>query len=173
MITRQHCQELLSRAYIHALAASAGVNFSMGHAHDYGIDGQFKPVVARGHRLIESGAHLDFQLKASTDWQQVEHDIVYDLEAKNYNDIVDREPGATGFVLILLCLPSEESDWAAFTEDSLVLQRSCYWMRLEGALTDNVATKRIFIPRANLLTADSLKAVLEIERLRRLGHDDE
>lgn len=40
MITPQHMEEDLSRAYVQAVAARAGVLLSMnGAAHDYGVDG--------------------------------------------------------------------------------------------------------------------------------------
>ena len=45
MLTTQHIQEDLSRAYIQAVAAGAGVNLSLGaQVHDYGVDGTFHQV---------------------------------------------------------------------------------------------------------------------------------
>ncbi|MFC5353768.1 DUF4365 domain-containing protein [Azospirillum himalayense] len=169
MITKQHTQECLSRAFIHAVAGRAGVNFNLGSAFDYGFDGQFRPVKIRNGRRNDSGFPLDFQLKATTDWEHDGGFVVYDLEAKTYNDLVGREPAEIGAVLILLCLPKDEAEWLVFQEDRLELRRCCYWERLVGAPTDNVETKRIRIPRTNLLTVESLNAILDHERFRRLG----
>ncbi|CAO3358124.1 DUF4365 domain-containing protein [Azospirillum melinis] len=169
MITKQHTQECLSRAFIHAVAGRAGVNFNMDSAFDYGIDGQFRRVGKRGTRRVDSGLVLDFQLKATTDWEHDGEFVVYDLEAKTYNDLVGREPAEIGAVLILLCLPKDEAEWLVFQEDRLELRRCCYWERLAGEPTDNIETKRIRIPRTNLLTVESLNDILDHERSRRLG----
>jgi len=169
VITKQHTQECLSRAFVLAVSGAAGVNVEMGKEFDYGFDGQFKPVMIRGPRRVESGFHLDYQLKSTTNWWHEGDDVVYDLEAKTYNDLVDRDPDATGAVLILLCLPDDEAQWVSFTEDALALRRCCYWTRLQGEPTDNVAKKRVFIPRQNLLTVASLRQVLLDERERRSG----
>lgn len=170
LITRQHAQETLSQAYMHALAAKAGVNLALQPCHDYGVDGAFRPVVSRDGRLVDSGFNLEFQLKSTTNWN-VEDDtyIVYDLEAKTYNDLASREPEADGCVLILLCLPDNDALWLESTHDALTLRNCCYWFRIEGPLTDNEARIRIRIPRQNLLTAESVRQILADEQVRRKG----
>jgi len=159
----------MSRAFIHAVAGKAGINFTIGSAFDYGFDGQFRPVKIRQNRRVDSGFPLDFQLKATTAWEFDDNDIVYDLEAKTYNDLVDRDPAEIGAVLIVMCLPHEDDSWVEFSEDQLIIRKCCYWVRLEGELTKNDSKKRIRIPRANLLTVDNLRTILAHERTRRLG----
>src|ERR1700689_3780301 len=98
MLTTQHIQEDLSRAYIQAAAARAGVNLSLGtQAHDYGVDGTFHQVTVRKRvdndgmlrdLLVNSGFNLEFQCKASKAWIDEPDAIAYDLEAKTYNDLV-------------------------------------------------------------------------------------
>ena len=48
----------------------------------------------------------------------------------------------------------------------LILRHCCYWMKLSREPTDNDSTKRIRIPRSNLLTPDAVLAILETERDR-------
>ncbi len=57
---------------------------------DFGIDGTFRQITAIGNRRFTSGYALDFQLKASINYLIESEYIVYDLEAKTYNDLVDR-----------------------------------------------------------------------------------
>ena len=175
MLTTQHIQEDLSRAYIQAVSARAGVNLSLGTlAHDYGVDGTFHQVTIRAYvdkagdkrqRRLNSGFNLEFQCKASTDWFEEPDAIVYDLEAKTYNDLVQRAAtqNATPLVLILMCLPPDESEWFLLTEDHLFLRKCCYWHQLTGSETENTNQKRIRIPKAQLLdpasVADLLKRV--------------
>jgi uncharacterized protein DUF4365 len=94
LITENHTQECLSLAFVHALTGVAGVNLQIAHRHDYGIDGSFRPV-STGARHIETGFPVDFQLKSTINWEYAEDHIVYDLEAKTYNDLVGRDPTAS------------------------------------------------------------------------------
>jgi hypothetical protein len=171
VITIQHTQECLSRAYVQALAAKAGVNLTVQRLLDYGIDGSFHAVKIKDNTRIESGCSLRFQLKASVNWfyDATGQHVVYDLEAKTYNHLCSQEPEEEECILILLCLHSDADSWLQVTEQSLVLRHCCYWHRISGASTTNKNTKRIEIPRANLLTADAVGQLLADERQRRLG----
>ena len=168
LITIQHTQESLSLAYLHALSGKAGVNLRVDRVYDYGVDGSLLPVVIRGNRRVESGFHLDFQFKSSVNWQHDGPDVVYDLEAKTYNDLVTRDPAAVRCVLLLLCLPADNVLWLESSENQMILRHCCYWSILEGEETPNTGTKRIRIPRANLLTIEEVQKMLTDERRRRL-----
>jgi hypothetical protein len=167
-ITLQHTQESLCLAHIYALAGVAGVNYAVKHVYDYGVDGQFAAVTPRRNgRLATSGYPLDFQAKATINWDLVDGNIVYDLEAKTYDDMVSRDVSETTLLLILLCLPKSLVEWHESTESATTIRHCCYWQVLHGEPCGNKSTKRIFIPVANLLTPDTLKALLAAERIRR------
>lgn len=169
LITLQHTEECLSLAYVHALAGRAGVNLAAQRVHDYGIDGTFRSIKIIGTRRVESGFAVDFQMKATINWEYDGPDVVYDLEAKTYNDMVQRDSEAAPCILILLCLPANVEDWLESDETRLVLKHCCYWMRLKGETTTNTSTKRIRIPRSNELTSQAILNILNAERDRRLG----
>ncbi len=167
-ITAQHTQENLCLAHIYALAGMAGANHLVRHVHDYGVDGQFVPVVQRADgRIAQSGYPLDFQAKATINWELKEGQIVYDLEAKTYNDMVSREPSETTLILILLCLPKSAVEWHEASEAATVIRHCCYWEIFQGDLCGNTSTKRVFIPTDQLLTPDALRDLLAFERNRR------
>jgi len=168
-ITIQHVQESLCRAHIQAIAGMAGVLYEPTSGFDYGVDGRFQPVVQRGARHVASGHLLEFQAKASINWELVDQQLVYDLEAKTYNDIVSRSATETTLILILLCLPKTQAEWHAPTATETTLRHCCYWYIPRGEITDNAATKRIFIPCDNVLTPESLTMLLAAERARREG----
>jgi hypothetical protein len=174
MITTKHTQESLSRSYIYAIAGSAGVNLQMERAFDYGIDGTFRSVVIRGNRRIESGYPVDFQLKCTKNWNYEGDNVSYSLETKTYNDLVTREREGIGAVLILLCVPETPDDWLEVCEEYTRLRRCCYYASLSGAPVENVeSTRKILIPRANLLTAGSLNGLLAAERARKVNGSSE
>lgn len=145
----------------------AGVIYEQTGSFDYGVDGRFQPVAMRGNRRVASGHTLEFQAKASINWELDNNQIIYDLEAKTYNDMVSRPPSETTLILILLCLPQDQVDWHASTATETTLRHCCYWHILTGEPTENTETKRIFIPSANILTPESLNGLLAAERSRR------
>lgn len=171
MKTRQHTQESLTKAFVYAVAAKAKVGISDNIDHDYGIDGEFRPVIKVGKKRFESGFILAYQLKSTVNWKlHVASDsIIYDVEADTYNSLASRDPAAVGCVLILLCLPKSEAKWVTVTHDNLLLRNCCYWYKIPPKKTKNKKKQRILIPRANLLTPSSLKDILVIEADRRRG----
>ncbi|MCA3446181.1 MAG: DUF4365 domain-containing protein [Rhodobacter sp.] len=169
MITIQHTQESLNRAFISAVAGCAGVNWCANREFDYGLDGTFRPVAIRGSRRVETGFPLDFQLKCTKNWNFEDEFVAYSLETKTFNDFVRRDPEGIGAVLILLCIPAEQNQWAVFSEESMILRNCCYFFKPEGEPVENEhSRKKILIPRANVLNVNSLTALLQAERDRKL-----
>jgi Domain of unknown function (DUF4365) len=162
VLTDQHIAEALSRAYVRAIAGRAGLNLAI-REYDYGVDGSFDEVTVRQNRRVESGFSLSFQLKASTQWQLDSAQVVYDLEAKTYNDLILRRSvkAATPCILILLALPLDSAKWLICEESELRLQGTCYWEYLSGNPSDNRQSVRIRIPRAQRLTPESLLSLME------------
>jgi hypothetical protein len=72
------------------------------------------------------GPPLDFQAKSTVNWELADDKIVYDLEAKTFNDIVSRTSSETTLILILLCLPKDQSGWHAASSSETILRHCCY-----------------------------------------------
>ena len=155
MLTRQHRQEGLARAYIQAVAARCG--FSCAYRDfDYGIDLTIREVIDRRGRLIESGLGIDVQAKSSTLAYAENGDLVHDLEARSYNDLCHGRIGSPR-ILILMVLPEEEVQWTTLTEETLVLRRCAYWLSLRGATpSNNVRSVRVRIPRSQIFSLEAL-----------------
>lgn len=129
--------------------------------YDYGVDGQVRILEKRGNRIREIGMGFDFQSKTTTDWFLDGTDIVYDLEAKAYNDLVEKIEGrAFPFLLILLCLPKDDAEWLTVSADQLILQKCAFWAKLEGTETENKDSKRIKIPQSNVFTPHAVGSIL-------------
>jgi Domain of unknown function (DUF4365) len=165
-ITEQHTEESLCFAHIYAVAGVAGVNYS-AQRYDYGIDGKFNLVVNRGNKRIDSGFAVDYQAKATVNWELVDGNIVYDLEAETYNNFANRSSAEATMILILLCLPKDRNSWHGTSCNETVLRHCCYWHAISGEPTSNTAKKRIFIPAEQLLTPTSLNQILALEKARR------
>lgn len=170
MLTTQHIEECLSRAHIEAVAARAGVNVAFRSGLDYGVDGTFHPIQMVNNRRIEAGYPIDFQAKATKNWKLSPNEVVYTMEVKAYNDLIERsaQPEATPLLLILLLLPQDESQWVKFSEHTTLLKRCCYWQKLSGTPTANAKKVSIQINRTNHFTAEALKQLLQARKARTL-----
>jgi hypothetical protein len=164
-LTRNHRQEVASRAYVQAIAGRCGLASSF-RDFDYGIDLTLHDIRRRGRRYIESGFKLDIQAKSTTVTNLTATQVYYDLEVKAYDDLREPEVGCPR-ILVLLVLPEEEVEWIEQTEDHLALRHCAYWLSLRGqGPTANQRSVRVAIPRANVFSAAVLQTLMDKVRRR-------
>ena len=164
MTTTEHRKEDLSRAFVQAIAAKAGMTVSInGRSHDYGIDGQFHKVSIIHGKFRETGINLDFQAKATINFTNYQDCIKYELDTSTYNMLSERSSRlrATPAILILLCLPQHADEWFKLSDKELILKNCCYWTRITDQKTSNSSSITISIPTKRLLSPDSLTQLLE------------
>lgn len=161
MLTIPHCKECLSKAYVTAVVGRSQNKLIWTGDHDYGVDGYVRVLERDGDRIRETGQGFDFQSKTTVDWTLNGTDIVYDLEAQAYNDLVSRAgTNALPFLLIVLCLHRDDTTWLAISDTALSLQKCAFWYQVTGAPTQNTATQRIRIPSANVFSPQAVEAIL-------------
>lgn len=164
MLTEEHIKEGLSKAYVSAVANKAGMNCEInGRQFDYGIDGTFSDVrILPNGRRSESGFKIDFQLKSTVNIRVEDSEVIYSLNAKNYNDLVETAVG-TPRILIVLALPQESDDWLSINEERLLLKKCAWWCSLRGKeRTNNTASVNIHIPRDQILTVNEITRIMEL-----------
>src|SRR2546428_11666428 len=116
-LPREHLLDELATAYVQAVAAAAGATIAI--TRDYGVDGTLNPVVrarrsgSPGHKFIPDGFLIQFQLKGTTVATVKDQHVVYDLDARNYDLIVERARVATPLYLFLICFGPDTKDWIA------------------------------------------------------------
>lgn len=166
MLTREHRQESLTRAYILAIAARMGMSCSI-RDFDYGIDLTLHQVTTRTNpatgrkRYIESGMPLDIQVKSTTAAIVEDNEVKYDLDVQSYDDLRDTNV-RTPRILVLHVQPKDEDERLSQLEHALAVGGCCYWISLRGsAPVQNQRSKRISIPRKNIFSTDQLKQILE------------
>ena len=166
MITEAHVQECLSKAYLQAIIARAGMTVHFRDV-DYGVDGTFCDVrITRGRRA-ETGFAINFQGKATVNWKIDEDKILYDLDVKNYNDLarMSRTPGTVPSILALFCMPADPGKWLEISEEELLMRKCAYWMKIDGEDSTNTSKQRVAVPQKNLLgpeaVVDLMKRVRE------------
>jgi hypothetical protein len=160
MMTRQHRQEAMSRAYVQAVAAKAGVLCSRPEP-DYGIDLSLRAVVVHGRHHDDSSVQIDLRLRSTKRANVTSTAVTYDLEVGTY-DSLRRISAGCPRLLVVYIMPDDESDWLEQSAEQLCLHHCAYWLSLEGAApTSATKTIRIFLPLANIFSAEAVRALLQ------------
>jgi hypothetical protein len=163
MMTREHRQEALSRAYVRAVAAQVGLIVSEPD-NDYGIDMQLRAVTPLEGQRRDRGPQLDLQLKSTTRANVGPAHVTYDLPVVNYDDLRETDPQVAR-LLVVLVMPEDETLWLSQSPEELVLRHCAYWLSLKGyPPTANTTTIRVSIPLADALSPAALRDI--VQRLR-------
>ncbi|MBY0527447.1 MAG: DUF4365 domain-containing protein [Gemmataceae bacterium] len=166
MLTPQHRQEALSRAYVQAIAGRCGMSVSTPFP-DYGIDLSLHEITIVGNRRLETGVRLDIQAKATTRSNVSGTNLRYDLAVRDYEVLRFAEAGSHR-ILVILALPKSEEQWLSQTEEELILRRCAYWFSLrDWPATMNRKSIRLSVPRTNVFTVPALRAI--VKRIRARG----
>lgn len=166
MMTRNHRQEALCRAYVQAVAAQAGVGTSRPEP-DYGIDLLLREIALMDGHHQDTSVQIDLQLRATTRANRTETTLVYDLDVNTYNKLRIFSAGSPR-LLIVLVLPETDEEWLIQSPDQLSLRHCAYWVSLEGAPSSTASRSvRVAIPLENIFSPDSVRTLLQRARERR------
>lgn len=157
-------QAELSYAYFHAVVSRAG--FVCEHtsrlADGLGIDA----MVHVCEQLAPNSKRTDFsvkvQLKSCSQPPALLRNgkFSYQIEAGLYRKMSNPLCDSVR-LLVLMYLPQDMSEWLATSEDSLVCRKCCYWTSLLGAPDiGDQTTKQVHIPKSNLVSVDSFRALM-------------
>ena len=142
-------QEQLSWAYVRAAVFSTGFNLSIPAVDDHGIDGTIQSY-SRGRTRV------DFQLKSTTRYSVRNENIIYDLRAENYNQLIDTTDNPQ--VLILFVMPTNSEFWISQSHCAMCLRKAAYWVSLMGRQRSyNLETVRVEVPLANIFDRNGIQ----------------
>jgi hypothetical protein len=157
----QH-QGLYGESFVRVLANAAGLSATKPEP-DTGEDWT---IAAPGPRGTIKDPKIVTQVKSwSNERQTASGDSwSYPLPVRAYNNFA-----GSGFQLrryIFLCVvPNDPSQYATSTIEELVLYRSAFWFHLRDHEPDEslppLSTKTIHVPKRNLLTMETLAALVE------------
>ena len=159
-LTVQNIESELSYAYLHAVASKAGLNCKVENRHgdEYGVDAiidYYAPIPG----TYRTDVSIRVQLKATRNYGAVtETHISYALTTIPQYDKLRKNRGEPHRILVVLFLPRNPDEWLTYSTEELILKQAAYWVCLYGAEeTVNTSSITIQIPKANLLTPESLK----------------
>lgn len=171
-MTEDQMKEAISREFLRILAFGHGFKV-IEPPQDHGVDMIVYPVMKRiepsgNTRFLDSPFRLDFQLKSTTTTGIVDagDDIKFDLEVKNYNDLIHRRDEPLPLHLLVVVLDTAPPACVNLDEERLVLAGRAYWyLPAEGAeASNNVQQIRITIPKTNQLSVGFVR-----DRFEQLG----
>ena len=148
-------KEQFSVAYVHAVAAVAGVKVLRTDVDDDSIDIGLE-------RSGRCAPKLDLQLKCTADPLPADGDLSLVLKIKNYNDLRRRTLAPRW--LVTLFVPPDSRDWMEISSSpaEFVLRRCAWWTSIAGEPDiDNSTAVTVKLPRANLFTPEALNAKLD------------
>lgn len=166
MMTREHRQEALCRAYVQAVAALAGVGTARPDP-DYGIDLLLREIGLLNGQHQDTSVQIDLQLRATTRASLTEAAVIYDLDVNTYNKLRIVSAGSPR-ILIVLVQPDTEGEWLNQTPDQLSIRHCTYWLSLEGAPPSTASRSvRMAIPLENVFSPESVRTLLQRAKERR------
>lgn len=156
-MTEEDIKEALSRQFLRILANGTGFKVTEP-APDHGVDMVVCAVTSRIEpngktRYLDSQYKLDFQLKSTTINSIIdgEENIRYDLEVKNYNDLIQRRDEPIPLHLLVVVLNNRPPQCIHLDDQQISVIGTAYWYLPEEGEgpTENQNTIRITIPKAN------------------------
>jgi hypothetical protein len=164
-MTRNDILAELSYAYLHAIASRAGFSCQVADriSDAHGVDAR----VGWKERFDASTVHTndDFrvQLKATTKQPKEEDErLSYFLEDVARYDQLRARAGRYPTLLVVLFVPENEAEWLTLDHDALTAKRCAYWVSLwDAPATTNRSGVTVFLPRANILTVENLRRVVQ------------
>ncbi|MDX3797179.1 DUF4365 domain-containing protein [Streptomyces sp. AK04-3B] len=139
--------------FIRMLAAAANIDAARRERDRVGVDWQLGHPGRPGTRRYPI---IEAQVKCTSSPDVHSGHISYDLKVKNYNQLAGREYDVPRFLFLVLA-PTDPVTWSHASPDRLLLRNAAYWACLhDQELCENGTTRTVHVPRANLLTVDSL-----------------
>lgn len=164
LLSQQDIESELSYAYLHAIASRAGFECSLtGRYSDRaGIDAVLRVKERFGPESVLTSFTIEIQLKATIHERALTGgSYSFPLRIEHYDKLRD-EGHATPLLLVVLFLPERPAEWLVHTEERLIAHRCAYWTSLRGAPpSENAVEQTVYIPKANCLSVEGLRALAE------------
>ncbi|MFD4696696.1 DUF4365 domain-containing protein [Streptomyces niveus] len=153
--------------FIRMLAAAANLDAAGRDRDRVGVDWQLgHPGRPGRHRFPV----IEAQVKCTSSPLVHDNHIAYDMEVRHYNELAGQDYNVPRFLFLVLT-PADPFTWSQATPDRLLLRNAAYWVCLheKEPVDESRTTRRVHVPRANLLTADSLQGLFSEDYRNMVG----
>ncbi|HAO19086.1 MAG TPA: hypothetical protein DCQ37_00425 [Desulfobacteraceae bacterium] len=154
----------LSYAYLHAVAAYAGMSCecSNRHADKLGVDALIRVSECFTPESVLTEFALDVQLKATISVPtEKDGKLSYFLKGADRYDKLRTPTVNPARILVVLFLPTDAAQWLQQTEEQLAIKRCAWWVSLRGAPdTENTSGVTIYLPRNQVFNSQGLREIM-------------
>lgn len=157
--------EEISKSFLETIANRQG--YFNSTSRDYGTDLTIRKanLCPIRRRYLTTGKAIDIQIKAvSQKYVRYYEDlsksyIKYDLEVKNYNDLVERAGENGAFIPLILAvfvMPENNTEWLSLNEEELIIRKCAFYYQISASAipSENSHTIAIEIPKTNRIGLD-------------------
>lgn len=154
----------LSYAYLHAVAAQAGMSCEVSgrHADNMGVDALVRASERFADDSLLTDLALDVQLKATISKQTLKDaKISYSLKGVERYNKLRKETVTPPRILVVLFLPPESEKWLKWSQDELALRKCAWWVSLRGAPpSSNDTSQTVYLPEDQHFHSDELRDIM-------------
>lgn len=153
-MTLDQQKEQFSRAWVHAIAATAGFRL---YRADPDIDSDD---IGFSDAKLKVRPRLEAQLKATETIQSGDEEIPYPLPVKNYNELVG-DDFVVPRILIVLRVPRANANWIESRTEEMLLRHTAWWLSLRNhPHSSNSTSVTVHIPRLQVFTPQELRKLM-------------
>lgn len=159
-------KEEFSYGYLKMIGAKSGLAIeNHGRSIDnQGIDIQ---IVYAGEIENVHTPRIDAQVKCTSQDIEKEDYLNFSLDTKTY-EILRNKLVYVPIILIVVLVPKEIDEWININNQITICKKCAYWISLTGfPSTNNQKNIKVRIPKANLITPESLSHIIEQEAEKR------
>ncbi len=163
-LSQNNIESELSYAYLHAVAAKAGVGCEVAGRHDdnVGVDAKLTgwgPFPGGGYR---NEIDIKVQLKATISFPSEKNgQLAYYFKGVQQYDDLRSATVSTPRILVVLFLPETNDEWLTLTEVVLQLRKCAYWVSLRDAPpTTNQSGQTIYLPKKQIFDPLALTGLM-------------
>lgn len=147
-------------AFVYALACAAGFTVGRQHLDSDGIDWQISSVGPLGSRRSPK---IDVQVKTWSRASESSDHWTHRLQINHFNALA-----GPGFMvprfLVVVIAPTDTNSYVRILPRAMILTHAAYWLslanRAELPTEDGTKTVTVQVPKRNLLTIDTLGALV-------------
>jgi hypothetical protein len=154
----------LSYAYLHAVAAYAGMSCECSNRHSdkLGVDARIRACECFSPESIFTDITIDIQLKATVSVPaDKDGKLSYFLKGTDRYDKLRTTTATLPKILVVLFLPTDAKQWLQHTEEQLAIKRCAWWVSLAGApATENKSGVTVYLPRNQIFNSDGLRDIM-------------
>lgn len=154
----------LSYAYLHAVAAMAGMSCECSgrHVDKLGIDATVTAAEQFTPESVLTDLTLAIQLKATINVPSEQNGrLSYFIKGRDRYDKLRTSAVSIPRILVVLFLPKDAADWMHQTEEQLAIKKCAWWVSLRGAPeTDNDSGVTVYLPRSQVFNVQSLRDIM-------------